>query len=371
MIKTVAVLGAGHGGCAAAADLTLRGYTVRLHSRSEERLRPLREAGGITLRGARQGTASPALMTRDLAAAVMGADLVMLVVPSVAHEAYARGLAGLLAPQQIVYLNPGHTGGGLHLAAELRRAGLSRPVALCETVTLTYICRMEGPATVGVYRETANLRFAALPASRTAELAARLRPLYPNILPAAHVLETGLLNLNAVIHPPGMVMNAGWVEFAKGDFLFYKESLTPAVARAIEVVDAERLALADALGLKLPAFIDFFCEAGLTSEAARRSRSVYRAMQESEPNKTIKAPATLDHRYVHEDVGCGLVPMAELADLVGVPTPTMDCLIHLASVAQGLDYRREGLTLDRMGIQGLGRGELLRVVREGLEAGGA
>ena len=37
-IRTVAVLGAGHGGCAAAADLTRRGFSVRLQARSAERL---------------------------------------------------------------------------------------------------------------------------------------------------------------------------------------------------------------------------------------------------------------------------------------------------------------------------------------------
>lgn len=358
-IRKVAVLGAGHGGCAAAAVLTLRGYEVRMHSRSGERLAPLRD--GIALRGRMEGVGRPALLTTDLEAAVSGADLVMLVVPSVAHEGYARALAPILEPRQVVYLNPGHTGGGLHFAAVLRAAG-GPPAPLCESVTLTYICRMEGEATVGLYRETANLRFAALPAGRTEELAERLRPLFPNLRPAANVLETGFMNINAVIHPPGMLMNAGWIEFTGGAMLFYRESITPAVARVIEAVDAERLAVAGRLGLRLLAFIDYFCEAGLTSEAARRSRSVHRAMRESEPNRTIKSPSSLDHRYVHEDVGYGLVPMAEFGRLAGVATPAMDGLITLASVAQGKDYRREGLTLARMGVEGLSPEALLRSV---------
>lgn len=358
-IRKVAILGAGHGGCAAAAILTLRGYEVRMHSRSEERLSPLRD--GITLRGERQGAARPSLLTTDLKAAASGADLVMLVVPSVAHEGYARALAPILDSKQIVYLNPGHTGGGLHFASELREAG-GPPVSICESVTLTYICRMEGEAAVGVYRETANLRFAALPAGRTEELARILRPLFPNLRPAANVLETGFMNINAVIHPPGMLMNAGWIEFTGGDVLFYKESITPSVARVIEEVDAERLAVSERLGLNLPAFIDYFCEAGLTSEAARQSRSVHRAMLESGPNRTIKSPSSLDHRYIHEDVGYGLLPMSEFGRLVGVPTPAMDGLITLASIALEKDYRREGLTLARMGVEGLSHEALLTSV---------
>jgi opine dehydrogenase len=363
-IRRVAILGAGHGGCAAAADLTLRGFEVRLHARSPERVEAL--GRGITLR--RDGServAQPALVTPDLTAAVPGADLVMLIVPAHAHEACARALVPFLSESTVVMLNPGHTGGSLHFATSLARLGAPVP-ALCETVTLTYICRLEGPATVAIYRETAGLRFAALPAARTEELARWLRPLFPNLKPVANVLETGLMNINAVIHPPGMVMNAGWVEFTRGDFLFYKDSLTPAVARVIEAVDSERLLLGEKLGLDLPAFIDYFQAAGLTSEAARRSRSVYRAMQESAPNRTIKAPPSLDHRYLHEDIGYGLVPMSELARLVGLPTPTMDALIALGSVAQGRDYRRDGLTLERMGLHGATVDTLWRRVSEGV-----
>src|SRR5207253_2941288 len=48
-IRKIAVLGAGNGGCAAAADLTLRGYEVRLFSRSESTLAPIDKRGGIEL----------------------------------------------------------------------------------------------------------------------------------------------------------------------------------------------------------------------------------------------------------------------------------------------------------------------------------
>ncbi len=362
-IRRVAVLGAGHGGCAAAADLTLRGFEVRLHSRSARRLAPLRR--GITLAGARSGTARPALVTTDLAAAVDGADLVMLVVPAVAHEGYAAALAPLLDPRVPVLLNPGHTGGSLHVAAVLA-AACGRVPPIAETVTLTYICRLEGPATVAVYRETAHLRFAALPAALAAPLAARLAPLFPALVPVGSVLETGLMNINAVIHPAGVLMNAGWIELTGGGFLFYREAITPSVARVIEAVDAERLALGRRLGLELPAFIDYFCAAGLTSEPARQSRSVHRAMQESEANRTIAAPPTLEHRYVDEDVGFGLVPMSELARAAGVATPTMDGLVTLASAARGVDFRRLGLTLARMGLAGLPLEALLARVRDGI-----
>jgi opine dehydrogenase len=355
-VQSIAILGAGHGGCAAAADLGKRGYSVRLHARNPDRLAPLRAQGGIKARGIVEGLVPVDFMTSDVGEAVRGADLIMLVVPSVAHADYGRALARLIDGRAPIFINPGHTGGGLHFRQELRQAGYGGPLHSCETVTLTYIARMEAPGTVGIYSYTKRLRFAALPGKEAPALFELIKPLYPEIRPAVNVLETGLSNLNAVFHPPGMIMNAGWIEHTGGDFLFYREGFTDAVGRVTAAVDAERMATADALGVAVAPFIDVFYEAGLTTQAARDSRDISRACMESEPNKTIKSPPSLDHRYVHEDVGYGLVPMAALGRLVGVPTPTIAALVQLASLAAGIDYMREGLTPS----------ELLRLVQEGI-----
>ena len=139
----------------------------------------------------------------------------------------------------------------------------------------------------------------------------------------------------------------------------------PAVGRVTAAVDAERIAVAKALGIPAVPFIDVFYEAGLTTEAARNSGDISRACRESEPNKTIKSPSSLDHRYVHEDVGYGLVPIAALGKLAGVPTPTIDALVQMASLAVGVDYRRDGLTLEKLGIAGKSPAELLKFVEDG------
>lgn len=364
-IASVAVLGAGHGGYAAAADLTRRGFEVRLHARREERLKPIRDHGGITARGIFEGTEMPALLTTDVTEAVDGADLVMLVVPSVAHAFYAEALAGKLAPGVPVFLDPGHTGGGLHFRAELRRAGHTAPLETCETVTLTYITRMEGPATVGIYSYTEQLMFAALPGKETARLHAEIQPLFPEIRAVSSVLETGLANINAIFHPPGMLMNAGWIEATDGDFLFYKEGITEAIGRVVSAIDDERLAVARALDVPAIPFLEIFYNAGLTTRAAADSGSVARACRESAPNETLRSPSSLDHRYVHEDIGYGLVPIAALGRLAGVATPVIDSHVALLSAATGIDYASTGLTLERMGIAGLGPAELLHLVTEG------
>lgn len=364
-INTIAVLGAGHGGCAAAADLTRRGFSVRLHARNPDRLAPFRAQGGIMARGVQEGLVPIDVMTSDVKEAVDGADLVMLVVPSVAHEAYAQALKPLLPPNQVVFVNPGHTGGGLHFLHALRGAGYQEPVRLCESVTLTYITRMEGPATVGIYSYTKNLGFAALPARHGEELFALMKPVYPNIRLASSVLETALANLNAVFHPPGMVMNAGWIEHTNGGFLFYKEGVTDAVGKVTKAVDDERMAVAKALGVPHKPFLDTFFAAGLTTAEAHASGDISRACRESEPNKTIKSPPSLRHRYVLEDIGFGLVPFAALGKLAGVPTPTIDALVQVGGAAVGIDFASDGLTLEKLGLAGKSAAEVVRFVMEG------
>ena len=89
VVRRVAVLGAGHGGCAAAADLMLRGFKVRLHARSAARLAPLLARGGIEAHGVQTGFVTPEVMTTDLAEAIAGADLIMLDNMSVSEMALA------------------------------------------------------------------------------------------------------------------------------------------------------------------------------------------------------------------------------------------------------------------------------------------
>jgi opine dehydrogenase len=365
-IKTIAILGAGNGGCAAAADLKIRGYNVRLFSRSQATIAPILERGGIELieTGSRK-FATPDLVTTNLVEAVRATDLIVTAAPAEAHEFLARELAPELTAGQRILLNPGHTGGSLHFMNVLRQSGVKVPPAVCETVTLTYICRMPGPARVEIYRRTTNLRCAAFPGRNGSEIIKDISSVFPNVVAVENVLETGFSNINAIMHPAGMLGNAGWIEHTDGNFCYYREGITPAIAAWIERVDLERLEIVRKLGLKPLRFIDIFHQAGLTSDGALGSGSVYRAIHESEPNRTIKAPPTLDHRYIREDVGFGLVPMAAIGKLLGVKTPVVDALVTLASVISGRDYEREGLSLEKMGLAGVSPGDLPKILQDG------
>lgn len=324
-IHHVAILGAGNGGCAAAVDLGGRGYDIRLWNRREERLAPLREAGGIEYVGALGDGLQPvAVITTDIAAAIEGADLVLVMVPTHAHEAIARSVAQHLVSGQVLMVSPGHT--LLLIPQTLRRCGVAEPVT-CETGTLPYICRMEGSARVRIAQPSRHQAFAAFPARETARLAAQVEPLFPMIQPVGSVLDTVFPYTNAIHHPPAFLCNAGRVESTGGDFYHYYDGITPAVGRLIDRLDAERLGVAHALGCDPAPLPAHFLRMGYTTEAACNSGLAYEVFHQSEADRYIRAPSTLDHRFFTEDVPYGLVPLSELGRLAGVATPIIDAMI--------------------------------------------
>src|SRR5207253_10074727 len=109
-IGKIAVLGAGNGGCATAADLTLRGYEVRLVSRSQSTIDPIIQRGGIELvEAGKESCAARPVVTTNLSQAVDGVDLIITAAPALAHEYLAQSMAPHLKDGQRILLNPGHT----------------------------------------------------------------------------------------------------------------------------------------------------------------------------------------------------------------------------------------------------------------------
>ena len=367
-VRSVAVLGAGNGGCAAAADLAMRGFDVRLFNRTRARIEPIVERGGLELSGgAGEGFVELRVVTDDMASALRGADLVMVTAPLLALPTYAGALGELLPPGGVVFLNPGHVGGGLFLVHEIHRLTGRTDVRTAEVSTLSYACRMRGPAAIDVLGVMDALPFAAFPGRHRDELIELVRPLYAGVLAATDVLETAFQDINAVEHPPQIICNAGWVEHTRGEYLFYYEGTTPSVGRVIDRLDEERRAIAAAIGVATRPFVDVFRDMGYTTARAAEVGTAFAALQESAPNRWIKGPPSLDHRYLHEDVGWGLVPWSELGRSRDVPTPLMDALIAVGGALTGRDYRTEGLTLDRLGLAGLGSDELPAYLFDGLE----
>jgi opine dehydrogenase len=357
-VTTVAVLGAGSGGLAATVELLTAGHDVRLWNRSATTIEPLVRQDGVRFTGVLgNGHVRPSVMTTSLSVALSGADVAVVALPSLVHAHLFGDLAesGWSGP---VVLNPGHTGGALHLRAVYLAAGRPVPPTV-EFSTLTYVAR-NADGRVDVTGRAATVRAGALPGGAEAlDLACRL---FPGAVPVRDVLASSLSNVNVVLHPPGAVLAAAWVEASGGDFTFYVQGMTPGVGRVIADLDSERLAIARAFGHELPPLAQEMAAIGTVGSDAV-DLPIDEAVRGGAANARIMAPGSLEHRYYREDLPYGLVPLLALADLAGIGAPTAAALVRLGGVAMGEDPWAAGLTAARLGLEGMTAAGLLFVVR--------
>ncbi|MDQ3858644.1 MAG: NAD/NADP octopine/nopaline dehydrogenase family protein [Actinomycetota bacterium] len=350
---SVAVLGAGHGGLALAGDLGRMGFEVTLFSFFPSELAPVRERGGVELSGMITGFGRVATIVDSPADAAARVDLLLIVAPALAHETYASLLAGSLRDGQTVVLNPGRTGGALEFDRALVRFGCRADIRLAEAQTFIFAAESRGPAGVEVLKEKDVLRVAALPGADTPAVVETLRGLYPQVEPAESVLETSINNVGGVVHPAAMLLNTGAIERAAAgeDVRFYKEHVNRHIASLVmEKIDREKVAVGRALGLEdVWTILDWYrASYGVTGG------TLYEALQNHPYYAGFHTPThVLGYNHVPDEVPNSLVPLASLAEVVGVPTPSVRAIVDLACVMTDVDWRAEGRTVDSLGLTGL------------------
>jgi opine dehydrogenase len=355
-----AVLGAGHGGLAMAGHLSLMGFEVRLFNRSEERLWGVRSTGGIELEGEIEGFATIPVATTSAEEAIRGADVLMVVVPATGHRFMAESVAPYLADGQIIVLHPGRTFGALEFKQVLKEKGVSADVIIAEAQTFIYASRAVGPGHAHIFRIKNSIPVASIRAHLIPKVLEKLRAAYPQFVPGDNVFKTSFDNIGAVFHPAICVLNSGWIE-NDSDFQFYVDGVEPSVANILEQLDGERVKVAEALGIR-----SLTAREWLYLAYGAAGRNLFYAMRANPGYRGIKAPQTLQMRYLDEDVPTSLVPMASVGRKFGIKTPTIDSIIHLCSALNQRDYSAEGRTVESLGIAALSLRDLrLLAIGEG------
>ena len=347
-MPTFCVLGAGHGGLAMAAHLAITGCKVNLFNRTPAHIEAIRVRGGIDADGEVNGFASLHVVSADPAETMDDCDVLMVVVPAAAHRDMAQIIAPHIKDGQILVLNPGRTGGALEVTKIIREKNPHVHPYIAEAQTLLYAARATNPGQVHIFGIKNSVPLATLPAYHITDILPVIRKALPQFVPGDNILKTSLDNIGAVFHPAITILNAGRIEDTHGDFEYYVEGVTPAVAKVLEEIDKERVAVAAALGIRASTAREWLY---LAYDAA--GKTLHDAMKANAGYSGIKAPGTIEHRYISEDVPASLVPIASIGEMLGVPTPTIRSIIRLASVMHGVDYQAEGRTVERLGIKGL------------------
>ncbi len=359
---TFGVIGAGNGGKAMAAYLALLGKKVLLYNRTFMHVEVIAERQGIDLinPGGLEGFGKIDLVTDNIAELLEGSQVIMVVTPSTAHKDIATAATPYLRDDHIIILHPGRTGGALEFAETLRQNGCTTNPIISEAETFIFASRSEGPSLARIFRIKESVPLAALPANRTKEVLEAIHTAFPQYINGGNVLMTGLNNMGAIFHPALAMLNAGWIEATHGNFEFYVDGVTPSVARVLEVMDRERVTVASALGLRARTGLEW-----LELAYNATGENLYEAMHNQTGYYGIKAPATLNHRYIFEEVPMSLVPIASFGERYGVSVNGIRSIISLGCFLHNTDFWRKGRTVERLGIKELSIGELTHYVETG------
>jgi opine dehydrogenase len=346
------IIGAGNAGCAMAAHLKQLGCEVALYDVMAGQLESLLQNDNrLTLNGDLEGEVQIDVVSTDLAEAMAGTDLVICTTPAHVHRAVAKSLAPHLSVGQAVLLHPGRTCGALEFHNVLAENGGSMEVPILEAETLLYACRREGNS-VHIFGIKNEVPCAGLPAEKCPAFFEKLQPYLPQFKPAPSLWKTSLTNIGMMFHPGPTLLNLGRMESGH-PFDYYIDGVTPSIANLLEKIDAERLGVAQALGVKVLSVVEW-----LDASYGAKGNNIFEALQDNTTYHGIKAPSfknvedKLGLRYVIEDVPTGLVPVSELGRKFGVPTPAIDSIIALADTMYGRNFRAEGRNLEKLGLSG-------------------
>ena len=341
---TFAVIGAGCGGLAVAGYLAFTGYDVALYNRSRDRIAPFRDRGYVELEGEYEGIGELSYIGTDLARTLADRDIIMIVTTATGHRPLAERMAPHLRDGQVILLNPGRTFGALEVWHVLRECGCTADVIVAEANTLIYVSRVTVPGTAIIKAVKREVSVSAVCADNTSYVLERIRHAYPQFVRAPSFLATSLGNIGAVFHPTIALLNKQRI-LAGVPFDFYTAGVTRRVARFLARVDDELQTLARALDSRALSVTEW-----LESRYGFERADIHTMLHSNPTYQNIKAPTTLDHRYLWEDIPTGLVPLSAVAGALGIETAAIDHLIDEGSLALGRNFREEGRTLATLGL---------------------
>ncbi len=394
----VAILGGGAVGKTCGADCALAGQEVRicdldpffeksLGSVMRTGIRLQDKAPGTQTKYGfrRMGKAFFSQATNSVAEAVKGAKLIVVGIPSIAHEIFFKELIPCLEDGQIIHIIPDNYG-SLKLRKLMREMNCDKDVIIGGWSSAPYGTRVdtEGgvmkPTCSLVYRAI-TLRGAALPAKDTEAFVESSKALGcfdaitegDGAVCGDTVLDIGFSNVNPVIHVPGTVLGVSTMENFNTvlnnnihDYSIYSHSFCPSISEVQYQFYNEEIALAEAIGVGIQPFKKevFYQRTSVLGEEYMGEGCIVPFDQQWEVGFGT-GPFSINNRYVTEDVPVGCHVYHELGKKFDVPTPIIDSMIVLGGVMNKANYFETGLKLSDLGIDHMDKEQLLAYLREG------
>ncbi|WP_026701971.1 NAD/NADP octopine/nopaline dehydrogenase family protein [Salibacterium aidingense] len=359
----IAVLGGGNGAYAAAVDFVEKGHYVRLWRRDKDAFKSVLNSQMIKVKdtaGTRE--VSLQLASDDIKKVVQGAQLIVIPLPAFAQHSLAEQLVPVLENDQVIFLPPG-TFGSYVMSKVLTEHGCEANVIFAETGTLPYLARKYDEQTISLSGRAARLPTGVFPSEQSEFAFEVLHEAFDSIEPVQDALDGALMNAGPIIHPPLILMNAGPIQhFDRWDI--HDEGTQPSIRSVHRSLDGERMKIREALGYHAPHFPleDHYNPEGVEWMYGNG------AHEELVDGEDWFEPLDLEtHRYMKEDIMCGLSFLVSLGDWLKLKVPTAAGLLAIASSITGENIRENGRSMENMGLDHLSPQQLKEIVKKGIK----
>ncbi|MDB6177699.1 NAD/NADP octopine/nopaline dehydrogenase family protein [Paracoccus sp. Z330] len=332
----VSILGAGGVAYSYAAFLASRGHEPTVWSPSGKRACELRSGMKLTASNALDGSFAVGVATSE--AQATEADVLILAVPAYGYRAVLDRILPILRDGQTLIISAHLSFAALYLSRRLSERGIDCPIVVWNTTASTG--RQTGPANVSVSLLRAKVEMAVIPDTAGAKALALCQELFGDRFAlVSDMIGVDLGNLNPAVHYGIAMFNLTRMELAE-DWP-QQAHITPAVARFLEDLDRERLALANAFGVQARSIHQAYAVPGKIEIAplAEMMRNIVAT------RKGVNGPKSLDTRYVTEDVPYGLLTTIRLAEMTGVEVPLHRAGVTVFSSLYGRDFTAENTIL--------------------------
>jgi opine dehydrogenase len=242
----VGIAGAGSIAFGTAALLSENGHDPMLWSPSGAGTEELAGGARLTATGAIEGAHSPRVA--DSAAQLANEnDVLIIALPGYGHKSVFDAIAPHIRNGQHVIISSHMSLGAVYLTGLLADCGITAPVTAWGTTAITGRRQSGTEVRVNTVRRLIDL--CTVPEEKSAEALALCSRLFGDRFQQRDgLLAISLSNLNPQNHMGIALGNMTRME--RGETWSQGQNVTPKVGRLLEALDEERLAIADALGLR-------------------------------------------------------------------------------------------------------------------------
>ena len=314
-------------GVACAGDFSLAGHEVRFAVFADQsaHIAQAIASGELALEGdsknsisGRTGRSTLRSIGADPVAAVDGAEIVILDIAMQEIVGRFGDLATGLAPGALVHVQSYGCWASCLLTPLLRHAG-RKDVLVTEAAAPSTFAKFSGE-TVTPMTLRRGLALASMPGSMIGPAVKKLAPLFPGLIAADSVLQTGLGNINLMVHPAIVLLGVGMCERAEllgQKISFYREANVPSAGRLADLLDRERANVCEAYGVgyqSLPKTLEVTYGA--------EGRNAYDAIRTCGPyQNNVNTSPDLWRGWLRDDVPFAVAPLVRLGEQAGLRLP--------------------------------------------------